>query len=231
MKENYTHISIVLDRSGSMRSCQDATIEGLNSYISQQQRVKGEGTITLVQFDDLYEVNYELLPLSKAPMLNFETYQPRGGTALIDAIGRTIDSTGGRLAAMQENERPSRVIFVIQTDGAENYSSEYISTGKDRYARVREMIKLQQEQYKWDFVFLGAGLEAFEQALTLNINSKSSINYKGVNAASAFASVGRYTSAFREAETMDGAQQTSFSSEDRQNAVSPKPPEKKQIIS
>src|SRR5512133_906965 len=99
MNSDYTHIVVVLDRSGSMSGCRGITIEGFNTFLHKQQEVSGKGTITLVQFDNQYEVNYDFLPLQNAPLLNEESYVPCGMTALLDAIGRTIDSTGRRLAA------------------------------------------------------------------------------------------------------------------------------------
>ena len=234
MREGYTHIAVVLDRSGSMGSCKSVTIEGLNSFINKQKMVKGEGTITLVQFDDCYEVNYDFLPLENTPLLTDSSYVPRGMTALLDAIGRTIDETGAKLAALPENKRPARVIIVIQTDGLENSSTKYISPPSsfdinvrsfqhiqsyDKGARVREMIKHQQEKYNWDFVFLGAGQDAIATAINYGINAKSAMTYDTDNSVQAFNSVSNYTSSYRSAPNMRSAKLCSFSDEDRENAV------------
>ena len=224
-----------------MDSCRKVTIDGFNEFLRKQKAVKGEGTITLVQFDDNYEVNYEFLPLQNAPLLNEDTYQPRGMTALLDAIGRTIDSTGKRLAAMPEDKRPFRVIFVIQTDGLENASSEYVQPEPpvtystvggnivalgniqhfDKAARVRAMVEHQRDRYNWDFIVLGAGQNAVLEAQKMGINAKSALTYDTSNSTSAFASAGVYTTSYRCAVGEQEARLCAFSDEDRASAVSP----------
>ena len=111
--KNKTDITIILDRSGSMESVKTDTIGGFNSFLSEQQKVTGEASLSLVQFDDQYEVVYLDKDINSADKLTEATFQPRGMTALYDAIGRTINSVGQRLSSTPENERPDKVIFVI----------------------------------------------------------------------------------------------------------------------
>lgn len=147
-------IAVVLDRSGSMRSIRDATIEGFNEFLAAQKAVPGEAALTLAQFDHEYDIVHDAAPLANVEPLNTTTYVPRGSTALLDAIGRTIDGLGKRLAAMPEHNRPSRIIVAIMTDGLENASQTFTR------ARIFEMITHQRERYSWQFMFLGADQDA-----------------------------------------------------------------------
>jgi uncharacterized protein YegL len=216
MKDNYSHISIVLDRSGSMGSVQDATIEGLNGFIKQQQSLKDvEATVTLVQFDDKYEVNYDFRPLKDVVPLNKATYQPRGSTALLDAIAKTIDATGKALAALPESLRPSKVIFVIQTDGYENASREFTRN------QVFDLISHQRDKYLWEFLFLGAGQDAIATAALYGIASKSSLSYTANNTSKVFASAADYTSGALKSRCASDMSSLTFSEADRAAAVAP----------
>lgn len=170
-KPNYTHIAIVLDRSGSMNSVKSDTIGGFNHFLNDQKQAPGEATLTLAQFDHVYEVVHDHVEIHCVPPLDDRTYQPRAGTALLDAIGRTIDSLGARLAAMPEQDRPGKVICVILTDGMENASRQYSSE------KVFEMIGHQQEKYGWEFVFLGANQDAIATAARMGIHAGSSLTY------------------------------------------------------
>jgi hypothetical protein len=118
--ENYTHIETILDRSGSMQVCWDSTIEGFNAFLSEQKKVGGKCTVTQIQFDNEYEIHYHYTDIADVALISRETYIPRGGTALLDAIGKTIVRLGQELAAKPEYLRPSKVIVLIQTDGQEN---------------------------------------------------------------------------------------------------------------
>src|SRR5438105_3099930 len=125
MKRNahYSEIAFVLDRSGSMKSCQQAAIEGFNQFLTDQQKTDGLAKLTLVLFDDEYLVPISSIPVEEVVSLTHDTYQPRGCTALLDAIGQTIDNLGQRLAALAEKDRPGQVIVAILTDGLENASN------------------------------------------------------------------------------------------------------------
>jgi len=170
---NLTAIAVVLDRSGSMGGLEEATIAGLNQFLRGQRAAEGQTLLTLVQFDDQYEVNRDLADLKVVPDLTRADYQPRGSTALLDAVGRTITDLGNQLAAMPEATRPGKVIVVIQTDGFENASREY------NYARIQDMITHQREKYAWDFVFLGANQDAIASGAALGIAGASSLSYNG----------------------------------------------------
>lgn len=208
MKENYTDINIVLDRSGSMEAVKSDTIGGFNSFLSEQKAVEGEATITLVQFDDVYEEVYKAVPIAEAKPLDTETFVPRGWTALLDAIGRTIIDTGKRLASIKEEERPENVIFVILTDGLENASREF-----DRQ-RISEMISHQRDVYNWEFVFLGANQDAIATAGDMGITQANALTYAANPAGTqaAFGSVAKNVAAYR----MKVAASPAFSAEDRE---------------
>jgi len=171
--ENACEIVMVLDRSGSMSGCQDATIKGFNEFLKDQKKQPGEARLTLVQFDHKYENVYDGLALNDVPLLTSQTFQPRGFTALLDAIGKTINSTGRRLEAMPEARRPGRVLFVILTDGHENHSREFNAK------QVFAMIRHQEDKYGWKFVFIGADQDAIASAGALGIKPDAAMNYKG----------------------------------------------------
>lgn len=169
--KNKTDITIVLDRSGSMDSVKSDTIGGFNSFLTSQQKSETEAALSLVQFDDQYETLYLDKDIQKADKLTEDTFQPRGMTALFDAIGRTINSVGQRLAALTENERPDKVLMVILTDGLENASTEFSA------AKISEMIKHQRDNYKWEFMFIGANQDAVLSAQQIGIAAAASITY------------------------------------------------------
>ena len=174
-KPNFVEIAVVLDRSGSMESVRTDTIGGFNSFLSDQKaNVVGEVKLSLAQFADFYEVVHDGRPLNEIPPLSRETYVPRGMTALFDAIGKTINIMGDRLAKTPEEERPSLVIFVILTDGQENSSKEF------KLDRVKNLIKHQTEKYNWQFVFLGEDQNAF-QAETLGVRGANTFTYNSVD--------------------------------------------------
>lgn len=173
---NYTDIVVVLDRSGSMASVVNDTVGGFNSFVEEQKKQEGNARLTLVQFDTQYEMVHNGLDIQKVPSLEFS---PRGGTALLDAIGRAINDTGARLRSLPEKERPDKVIFVIITDGEENSSREF------GHARIRDMIKHQSDKYSWEFVFLGANQDSFAVGGNIGITIGNILNYtndsRGVN--------------------------------------------------
>lgn len=162
------HIAVVLDRSGSMQSVKEDTEGGLKAFLEDQREVEGRTTVSLYQFDDRYEVVYQNTPVAEVPDF---TLRPRGMTALLDAVGRTIASEGEDLAKLPESRRPGEVVMVILTDGLENASSEY------SLARVREMITHQRDKYGWVFVFLGADQDAFAAAGGMGIAADQAMSY------------------------------------------------------
>lgn len=153
MNNDYTDLTIVLDRSGSMQNIRTDMEGGFNEFIKNQRTVPGECRVSLYQFDTQYEKVYANLPVSEVPPLNLV---PRGGTALLDAVGRTIIATGDRLRNMPESQRPGKVIFLIITDGQENSSNEF------RFDNIKAMVEEQRGKYSWEFVFIGAGIDTFQ---------------------------------------------------------------------
>jgi hypothetical protein len=173
MSTNITEIAFVLDRSGSMHSNAETTVESFNSFLATQQQEHEElpARLTLVLFDTEFDVLYASVPVPEVKRLDMSTYKPDGFTALLDAVGHTIDETGKRLAAMDEKDRPGTVVIAIQTDGLENSSRIY--THHD----IQKMIKHQQEVYSWKFLFLGANQDAIATASAMGIQKGYSANY------------------------------------------------------
>lgn len=211
MKNDYCHISIVLDRSGSMGSIAKDTIGGLNTFIEEQKKVSGGATLSLMQFDNSFETIFTFKDIQTIDIYKDYLFMPRGMTALYDAIGKSIADTGEALCKMEENNRPSKVIFVIVTDGEENSSKEYSQQA------VQDMIKHQSEVYSWEFVFLGANIDAVSTGTSLGIKGGNTITYAantdGVTAA--YGSVSANLSAFR---TSSGITQASFFSQSDRDA-------------
>jgi hypothetical protein len=160
-KKDSTLMAISLDRSGSMKSVKDEVIGGFNKLLEEHKKLPGECLITLVQFDDQYELLCNAKNIQEVAPLSSETYVPRGWTRLYDAIGKTIDDVGVALAALPDDQRPEKVLVIVLTDGAENSSKEY--TGE----RVREMIAHQRDRYQWEFAFHGCDESGLKQARNL----------------------------------------------------------------
>ncbi len=167
-----------------MESIREATISGFNEFLLAQKAAPGKASLLLAQFDHEYKVDYDK-PIAEVPDLNAETYVPRGNTALLDAIGRTVNELGANLSVMAESDRPGKVVFVIITDGRENASREFTQE------KVHEMVTHQREAYQWEFMFLGANLDAFAEGPKLGIPADASMQYaaRPVMARSMFASV------------------------------------------
>ena len=163
-----TDITMILDRSGSMRTIASDAIGGVNNFIQEQKKVEGEASFTFVQFDDRYEVVYDDVNLKEVEGVEL---QPRGMTALLDAVGKTIKKTQKRLNTGCQSCKPDKVIFVIITDGYENASTKF--TQQD----IAKMIKHQQDKHGWDFVFLGANQDSFTVAQQFNIKPQFVSNY------------------------------------------------------
>jgi uncharacterized protein YegL len=176
-KPNKTELVFVVDRSGSMSSIAEAMSQGFNEFIEKQRTLPGECLVTTVQFDDEYQTLYNAKPLNEVPKYQL---QPRGTTALLDALGSTIDSVGQRLSATPEHERPSQVLFIVITDGMENSSSAY--PGTDGRRRIMSKIVHQRTKYAWEFVYLGANQDAIAVAADLGFSSTNSVTYSASNA-------------------------------------------------
>lgn len=167
-----SEIICVIDRSGSMAPCQDDAIGGFNTFLKDQREAKiGECRLTLVLFDHEYNVLYDGKPIEEVPELNHDTYQPRGATALLDAIGQAINVVGERLHKTPEGRRPGAVIFVVLTDGYENASREF------SYSTIQRMIKEQTDRYSWQFVFLGQSIDAEYFSQRLGVDHANPMHY------------------------------------------------------
>lgn len=171
MKKGLTEMVFILDRSGSMSYLVDDTIGGFNSMIESQKAVDGEAYVTTVLFNHRYELLHDHVNIKDIKPITNEHYIASGMTALLDAVGRTIDSVGERLNNTPEEERPEKVMFVITTDGMENSSCEYTKS------QVKEMIERQQDVYSWVFMFLGANMDAVSEADSLGINTAYARTY------------------------------------------------------
>lgn len=165
-----SEIVCILDRSGSMASIIEDAIGGYNTFLKDQKKIDKPANLTVVQFDDHYETHYDG-DLKTAPEMTPKTYVPRGMTALLDAIGKTINAVGFRLSNLAEDQRPSQVMFVIITDGMENASREFTRQ------QINEMITHQREKYSWEFVFLAANQDAITEAGKIGIQGHFAVNY------------------------------------------------------
>lgn len=181
---------MVLDRSGSMSGCQDATIRGFNEFLADQKKVPGKASLSMVQFDDRYELVHDGVVLKNVPDLTGVTFAPRGVTALLDAIGRTINAIDQRLSSRTGSPK---VLFAILTDGYENASKEFTRD------QIFEMIHDRESKKGWKFVFLGANQDAIATATNLGIAKSAAKTYTGDPAGtrSAYAGLSCSTQSFR----------------------------------
>lgn len=211
--QNLTHIVFLLDRSGSMESIREDAVGGFNSLIADQQAQCGRCRFTLVQFNcqDPAEVVHEMAPIQDVPRLTQATFQPRGGTPLLDAMGHLITHTGEKLAAMPEHERPGKVIFAVLTDGIENMS--YLHSRDNVFA----MVKHQREAYSWHFMFLGADQDAITEARGLGISGECTLSIAKTRQGTrkAFEMTSRAMARFRLAKNDAELKSASFTDADR----------------
>ena len=171
MKKNLTELVMILDRSGSMGGLESDTVGGYNSMLHRQAEAEGEVLVSTVLFDDRSEVLYDRVPLEKVPQMTEKEYYVRGCTALLDAVGGAIHHIENVHKYIREEDRPGKTIFVITTDGLENASREY------SYDRVKEMVERQKEKYGWEFLFLGANIDAVKTAWRFGIKADRAANY------------------------------------------------------
>ena len=170
-KSNRTELVFILDRSGSMGGLESDTIGGFNSTLEKQKKAEGEARVTTVLFDGEYEVLHDRIPVNEVRPLTDEDYYVRGCTALLDAVGRTIERITRAQKASKEEYRADKVMFVIITDGMENASREY------SYHKVKKMIEQVREENGWEFMFLGANIDAAAEAERLGIDRRRAARY------------------------------------------------------
>ena len=171
MKKNLTELVFILDKSGSMSGLEKDTIGGFNSMLDQQRKVDGECVITTVLFDNRYELLHDRIDIRAVQPITGKEYFVGGSTALLDAIGKTIHKIGMAQKNTAEDYRAEKVMFVIITDGEEN-ASRYFSS-----AQIRQMIQRQKERYGWEFIFLGANIDAVETAGRFGIDADRAVDY------------------------------------------------------
>lgn len=171
MKKNNTEMVFILDRSGSMSGLERDTIGGYNALLSKQKKEEGKAFVTTVLFDDEYEVLHDRVDVRKIGLITENEYFVRGSTALLDAIGKTIHRIGNMQRILSEEEKADKVLVVITTDGMENASQEYT------YATIRSMIRRQKEQYGWEFLFLGANIDAVSTAEKFGIGADRAADF------------------------------------------------------
>ncbi len=172
MKKNLTEIVFILDRSGSMSGLEKDTIGGFNSMIEKQKKEEGEALISCVLFDDKIEVLYDRIPLSRIEPMTDKQYYVRGCTALLDAVGSAIKHIGTIHKYAREEDKPDKTVFIITTDGCENASRQY------SYEKIKKMVEKKKAKHNWEFLFLGANIDAIAEAGRFGIDAKRAVNYK-----------------------------------------------------
>lgn len=193
--KNSTAIIAILDKSGSMMSLKNDTIGSFNSFLREQKAIPGDVTMTLALFSDRYDLVHRNVPLHEVLELTEQTYNPSGGTALLDAIGKTFDSVGRDFAALPEDQKIEKVLVLLISDGEENSSTDF------RLDQIKEMIKHQQEKYSWSIVYVGANVDAFKVSGGLGVSTGSTYSYtpSAHGTRSLYSSISIGTSVFRNA--------------------------------
>ncbi len=198
-KNNITEMVFILDRSGSMCNLVSSTVEGFNSMIEKQKKEEGRAIVTTVLFDHRYEILHEGVDIEKIDIMTSKEYFARGRTALLDAIGFTINKIDNKIKKLPEGYKPSNVIFVIITDGNENESSEFSKP------QIKQMIEEKQSKEDWAFVFLGADIDVENESSLLGIDPRCAKNYSHTKAGtqSVYDSLSKGLSYMRNEKNMD----------------------------
>ncbi|GAB4079023.1 vWA domain-containing protein [Nostocoides australiense] len=203
-----THIYFLLDRSGSMQSIKSDTEGGFAAFVEEQRKTSGRCRVTLAQFDTTYDVVYQDRDLAEVPPLDL---QPRGMTALLDAIGRLVTDAGRRLAALPEEQRPGTVVVAIMTDGMENSSHEWT------HPAVKSLIEQQEQGYNWQFLYMGADQDAIEVGNSIGIAAQNSLTYSRGNVDHAMAAAASMVGDLRRARAASpAAKLRGYSDEERE---------------
>jgi hypothetical protein len=172
MRKGLTEIVFILDRSGSMRGLEADTIGGFNAMIEKQQKEEGEAVVSTILFDDQCEVLYDRVPIEKVELMNDHQYFVRGCTALLDAVGGAIHHIGNVHKYARPEDVPEKTIFIITTDGMENASHNY------DYKKVKKMVEHEKRKYHWEFIFLGANIDAIEVAGRFGVSATRAVRYE-----------------------------------------------------
>ena len=172
MRENFTEIVFILDRSGSMAGLEADTIGGYNSMLQKQKQEEGKAVISTVLFDDKVEILHDREGLEQVKPITKEEYYVRGCTALLDAVGGAIQHIKQVQKSVPKEERPGKTLFIITTDGMENASKRYT------YDKLKKMVEKQQKKHQWEFIFLGANMDAIEVAGRFGIQASRAVNYE-----------------------------------------------------
>jgi hypothetical protein len=208
MRQDLTDVTLVVDRSGSMAVVQAEAESGINHFIESQRKQEGECLLSLIQFDTEYEFVHQAVPISQ---VGHYTLSPRGMTALLDAVGRGVNETGERLAALEEGDRPGLVVFVIVTDGKENSSQEFSKS------QIKEMIERQQGEYSWKFTFLGANQDAFAEAAGMGIRADGTADFDDGKIGQAYETAGKLVSRMRMSVARGEAVACCYSDQERRS--------------
>jgi len=169
--KDVTEIICIIDRSGSMESIRSDAIGGFNRFLADQQEPDDPAQLTMVLFDDQYEVVHDGADIHTVPLLTNTTFVPRGMTALLDAVGKTLNTVSARLSEIPANNRPEKIIVAILTDGQENASREFT------LPVIREMISHYTKDLKWDFIYLAATQDAFSEAGKMGISADNTMQF------------------------------------------------------
>ena len=172
MKKNLTEMVLILDRSGSMSGLESDTIGGFNAMLRKQKQEEGEALVSVVLFDDKCRVLYDRVPIEKVPAMTDRDYQVGGCTALLDALGGAVRHTATIHRYAREEDRPEKTVFVVMTDGMENASRRYTAQ------EVKRMVSHEQEKYGWEFLFLGANMDAIAAADSFGIRPERAVRYE-----------------------------------------------------
>ncbi len=208
--QNLTHIYLLLDRSGSMQSIKADTEGGFAAFVEEQKRTPGACRVTLAQFDNHYEIVYSDRPVADVPTLDL---QPRGSTALLDAMGKLITDSGAKLASLPDDQRPRTVIVAIMTDGHENASQEWT------HPAIKALVEQQTGQWGWQFLYMGADQDAIEVGRNIGVAAANSVTYGRGKSRDVFANISDKVSTVRNARAAGdlAAPMPAFTEEERRD--------------